>query len=89
MLKVFWMFKNLQEFRSFFNGNSPADVRQMVVRRGWHHFNMQAIAYITAVALSYSLGMLDWVTFAGIGFFIFTALIYANTQRNVKFTELL
>lgn len=89
MLKVFWMFKNLQEFRSFFNGNSPEDVRQMVVRRGWHHFNMQAIAYISAVLLFNSLEMLDLVTFAGIGFFIFTAMIYANTQRNIKFTEAL
>lgn len=89
MLKVFWMFKNLQEFRSFFNGNSPADVRQLVVRRGWHHFNMQAIAYISVVLLSYSLDMLDLVTFAGIGFSIFSAMIYANTQRNIKFTEAL
>lgn len=88
-MKYLFIFKNMQQFRSVFNGKSAADARQMVVSRGWHHFNMQAIAYISAVLISNSLGMLDLVTFAGIGFFIFTALIYANTQRNVKFTELL
>ena len=89
MLKVFWVFKNLQQFQTFFNGKSAEYVRQLVVRRGWHHFNMQAIAYISAVLLFNSLEMLDLVTFAGIGFFIFTVIIYANTQRNIKFTEAL
>lgn len=88
-MKYLFIFKNIQQFRSVFNGKSAADVRQMVVSRGWHHFNMQAIAYISTVLLFYSLEMLDFVTFAGVGFFAFTAAIYANTQRNIKFTELL
>lgn len=88
-MKYLFIFKNIQQFRNVFNGNSPEDVRRQVVRRGWHHFNMQAIAYISAVLLFYSLEMLDFVTFAGVGFFIFTAMIYANTQRNIKFTEAL
>lgn len=88
-MKYLFIFKNIQQFRSVFNGKSALDVRQLVVRRGWHHFNMQAVAYITLVCIFYSLGKLDEVTFAGLGFFAFTAAIYANTQRNIKFTELL
>lgn len=88
-MKFLWIFKDIQQFRSFFNGKSAEDVRQMVVRRGWHHFNMQAVVYITAVCIFNSLRMMDVVTFAGLGFFIFTAVIYANTQRNIKFTEAL
>ena len=89
MLKVFWIFKNLQEFRSVFNGKSAAAVRQLVVRRGWHHLNMQAVAYVTLVCILYSKGKLDEIAFAGLGFLCLAALIYANTQRNIKFTELL
>lgn len=88
-MKYLYVFKNMQQFRNFFNGKSAAAVRQLVVRRGWHHLNMQAIAYVTLVFILYSKGKLDEIAFAGVGFLCLVALIYANTQRNIKFTELL
>jgi len=88
-MKYLFIFKNIQQFRNFFNGKSAAAVRQLVVRRGWHHLNMQAIAYVTLVFILYSKGKLDEIAIAGVGFLCLVALIYANTQRNIKFTELL
>lgn len=87
MLTVFWIFRDFQRFGAFFKGANSGDVRQKVVRRGWHHFNMQSVIFVAGLLIFNSLDMPDVVTYLGLGFIAFGALIYLNTQRNIKFSE--
>ena len=86
MLTVFWIFRDFQQFGAFFKGVNSGDVRQKVVRRGWHHFNMQSVIFVAGLLIFNSLGMPGVVTYLGLGFIVFGTLIYLNTQRNIKFS---
>ncbi len=87
MLSFLWIFRNFELFKSVFNNSESNHVRQLVIRRGWHHFNMQAIVYVAGLAAFNSLEIPEITAYLGLGFFLFTALIYINTQRNIKFSE--
>lgn len=85
MQSFFWFFKNRYYFQKYFKNSN--DVKRSVIRRGWHHFNMQSIVFVAGLVIFNSLEMLDVVTYLGLGFISFTTLIYFNTQRNIKFSE--
>ncbi len=87
MLDTFFIFRDFQQFGAFFKGAKSGDVRQKVVRRGWHHFNMQSVVFVVGLLIFNSLGTPDVVTYLGLGFIAFGTLIYLNTQRNIKFSE--
>lgn len=87
MLATFFIFRDFQQFGAFFKGANSGDVRQKVVRRGWHHFNMQSIVFVAGLFIFHSLDMLDTVTYLVLGFIAFATLIYFNTKRNIEFSE--
>lgn len=87
MLTIFWIFRDSQQFRAFFKGTNSGDVKQKVVRRGWHHFNMQSIVFVAGLMIFNSLEMLGVLTYLGLGFITFATLIYFNTKRNIEFSE--
>lgn len=87
MLSLLWIFRDIRQFSAFFKGAHSSEVRRQVVRRGWHQFNMQAVAYVAGLVIFNSLKMPEIVTYLGLGFLMLTALIYANTKRNIRFSE--
>jgi hypothetical protein len=87
MLSLLWIFTDTRQFSAFFKGAHSSAVRQKVIRRGWHHFNMQAVVYVAGLVIFNSLKMPEIVIYLSVGFLMLTALIYANTNRNIKFSE--
>jgi hypothetical protein len=85
MLQSLMIFKNFEVFKAYFKNSR--DPREQVVKLGWHHFNMQAVVYVTGLAIFNSLKMPEVVIYLGMGFLILTGLIYANTKRNIQFSE--
>ena len=76
MLKYLWFFRDIKQFKSYFRGVDAIDVRRKVIRRGWHLFNMQAVVYVAGVAVFNSIEMQSTVTYLGVGFLAFSAIIY-------------
>lgn len=87
MLKSLMVFKNIEVFKGYFKDLASQDIRAAVVKRGWHHFNMQSIVFIAGLSVFSSLGMTEIVTYMGFGFLSIGLFIYLNTQRNIKFSE--
>lgn len=87
MLRNLMIFKNIEVFQGYFKDLGSEDIRATVVKRGWHHFNMQSIVFVAGLFIFNSLDMPDVVTYLGLGFIVFATFIYFNTQRNIKFSE--
>lgn len=85
MLQSLMIFKNFEVFKAYFKNS--LDPRAQVVKIGWHHFNMQCVVYVAGLVIFNSLKMPEMLIYLGLGFLMLTALIYANTNRNIKFSE--
>lgn len=87
MLTKLFIFRDFQQFGAFFKGANSDDIKEKVVRCGWHHFNMQSIVFVAGLFIFHSLDMPNTVTYLGFGFIAFATLIYFNTKRNIEFSE--
>lgn len=81
------IFKNVEVFKEYFKNLGSQDIRASVVKRGWHHFNMQSIVLFAGLLIFNSLEMYDVVAYLVFGFATFTSFIYFNTKRNIEFSE--